>query len=391
MGVEALLQELLDGRDTVAERVVARSRREMPSYAGVPLAEHRQEVEAALELLVRMRMESPDPAVAAGAGMLRQVGERRARQGVPMDDLLRAWRMGVEEATAYAREIAPRTGSKPDELFDLFQQAFALVDEAVLSITGGYRRDPAQGDPEEGRRDALVRGALLGRLGSSELSSGFAGLGLAPLAGYRAFRSRGADPAALASLNGALESGAGAEGRDGLATTVEQHLAGFTCAELPRGEFELVAVGPSGSSAELPASYRTAGRVLAAAEGFGLVGVHDLASAGLLAAVIENPDLGAALSVELVEPVAAQQGGPDVLASVREWLLCGMRVEPAAERLFVHPNTVRYRLRRYEELTGAELRQTEDAFRVWWALQREHARAGDGASRPGKDEEIGQG
>jgi DNA-binding PucR family transcriptional regulator len=50
-----------------------------------------------------------------------------------------------------------------------------------------------------------------------------------------------------------------------------------------------------------------------------------------------------------------------------------MRIDPAAERLFVHPNTVRYRLRRYEEETGVDLRETEDAFRVWWALHREEA------------------
>jgi hypothetical protein len=54
-----------------------------------------------------------------------------------------------------------------------------------------------------------------------------------------------------------------------------------------------------------------------------------------------------------------------------------MRTDPAAERLFVHPNTVRYRLRRYEELTGVDLRETEDAFRVWWALHREELMAPD--------------
>ena len=48
-----------------------------------------------------------------------------------------------------------------------------------------------------------------------------------------------------------------------------------------------------------------------------------------------------------------------------------MRVEPAAERLFVHPNTVRYRLRRYEEMTGTDMSITEEAFRVWWALRRD--------------------
>src|SRR5207237_1210295 len=129
-------------------------------------------------------------------------------------------------------------------------------------------------------------------------------------------------------------------------------VVGFTCGEIPRAEFHLVALGPEAAPVELAGSYRAAGRVLAAAESFGFAGVHDLTSAGLHAAVIENPDLGDALALELVEPVAVLPGGGELLASVREWLCCGMRVEAAAERLFVHPNTVRYRLRRYEEVTG---------------------------------------
>ncbi len=111
--------------------------------------------------------------------------------------------------------------------------------------------------------------------------------------------------------------------------------------------------------------------MLAAAEGFGYAGLHDLKSAGLQAAVMEDAHLGDALMAQLVAPVLEVPSGPEIIASVREWLSVGMRVEPAAERLFVHANTVRYRLRRYEELTGAHLDETEDAFRVWWALQRQ--------------------
>jgi DNA-binding PucR family transcriptional regulator len=38
--------------------------------------------------------------------------------------------------------------------------------------------------------------------------------------------------------------------------------------------------------------------------------------------------------------------------------------------LAVHPNTLRYRLRRFEEMTNASLRRTEDLFETWWALER---------------------
>ncbi len=79
MSVDALLQELLDGSDAIAERVVERVRSEMPeSFAGVPYDEHRAGIAAALELLVKARLEDPEPAFGGGAQVLRELGERRS-------------------------------------------------------------------------------------------------------------------------------------------------------------------------------------------------------------------------------------------------------------------------------------------------------------------------
>jgi DNA-binding PucR family transcriptional regulator len=124
---------------------------------------------------------------------------------------------------------------------------------------------------------------------------------------------------------------------------------------------------------DLGVSFTIAGRVLAAAETFGLAGVQDLAGAGLHAAVIEDVELGQALSEALIEPVRAQAAGEEIIHTVAAWMASGMRVQPAAQRLFIHANTVRYRLRRYEELTGTDLSVTDEAFRVWWAIHRDLA------------------
>jgi len=77
----------------------------------------------------------------------------------------------------------------------------------------------------------------------------------------------------------------------------------------------------------------------------------------------------------LIEPVRTQASGEEILHTVSAWMAAGMRVEPAAQRLFIHANTVRYRLRRYEELTGTDLSVTDEAFRVWWAIHRDQAGA----------------
>lgn len=378
MGVQALLAELLEERRVIAERVVTRVREEMPSFDAVPRDEQVDGVEAAIGMIISLRIDDPDPSFGESADFLRGLGERRARQGVPVDDLLRAWRIGIEETTGRARELSEGGDASPAELFDLLQEAFGLADEAMVSIAGGHRAEPGAGDPHVERRAALARGALLGRLSANELHSGFAALGLDPLAAYHAFRARLTAESDLERVTPSLEPAPGGP-RRGLVAVIEHELAGFSLEPISRGELPLVAIGPPVAAAELAVSYRSAGRVLAAGERFGLAGVHDLASAGLLAAVIEDPELGDALATELIAPVLGQKGGAELLASVREWQAAGMRVDPAAARMHVHPNTVRYRLRRYEELTGADLGETEDAFRVWWALQRAEV-AGSGTS-----------
>lgn len=51
------------------------------------------------------------------------------------------------------------------------------------------------------------------------------------------------------------------------------------------------------------------------------------------------------------------------------WLESGLNASEAAERLRVHPQTVRYRMRRLEELFGARLREPEERFELELVLR----------------------
>ena len=66
--------------------------------------------------------------------------------------------------------------------------------------------------------------------------------------------------------------------------------------------------------------------------------------------------------------------------SLRAFFESDMHVDRAAEQLFVHPNTLRYRIGRFEEITGANLRNPTSALEVWWALQRDAIRTGPTSS-----------
>jgi PucR C-terminal helix-turn-helix domain/GGDEF-like domain len=61
-------------------------------------------------------------------------------------------------------------------------------------------------------------------------------------------------------------------------------------------------------------------------------------------------------------------GGPSLLDTVTGYLEQGSSLEATARMLFVHPNTVRYRLRRVAELTGYTPAEGRGAFALWVSI-----------------------
>ncbi|TSE00122.1 PucR family transcriptional regulator [Skermania sp. ID1734] len=68
----------------------------------------------------------------------------------------------------------------------------------------------------------------------------------------------------------------------------------------------------------------------------------------------------AALNQHLVLPLAA--AGAALSDTLDAYLDCGGAVETCARQLFVHPNTVRYRLKRIAEITGRDPLNPRDAY-----------------------------
>jgi DNA-binding PucR family transcriptional regulator len=79
-----------------------------------------------------------------------------------------------------------------------------------------------------------------------------------------------------------------------------------------------------------------------------------------------DTDARAELIQDVYEPLLA--GGPALVDTLTTYLEQGSSLEATARLLFVHPNTVRYRLRRVAELTGFTPSEGRDAFALWVAV-----------------------
>ncbi len=94
-----------------------------------------------------------------------------------------------------------------------------------------------------------------------------------------------------------------------------------------------------------------------------------------------------ALHTDVMGPLAG--AGPTLIETLDAYLDCGGAIEACARKLFVHPNTVRYRLKRVTDFTGRDPTDPRDAYvlRVASTVGQLNypappAALGAGASRP---------
>jgi PucR family transcriptional regulator, purine catabolism regulatory protein len=176
--------------------------------------------------------------------------------------------------------------------------------------------------------------------------------------------------------------------RLGGAFLVSAHVTGVTLvvpAEPPTDLAELAKIIGDKVDAELrvgagsPADPTDVGRSLREAryalqvcrlEGWQHAGFEDLGTYRLLLSMAD-PDALRAFADAMLAPLDVYDGehGGDLLTSLQAFLQHNARWETAAAHLFVHRHTLRYRMRKVEELTGRDLTSPFDRMEFWLALR----------------------
>jgi hypothetical protein len=227
------------------------------------------------------------------------------------------------------------------------------------------------------RRDArtgLLRRLLLGPPPADVPVDELARCGLDPAGRYHCLVCDVTDPESARRLEQRW-SGCG-----GLFGTVEGRLAGLMPRPPAAGTVDatvLVVFAPAGPLADIAAAYRLCVEARQAAEAFGRRGLQGVADLAAETALAGQPRLAELLSDSLLQGLRPGDEFHRELASTAlAYLDHGQRLDQTALALHVHPNTVRYRLRRLRELTGmpstpaeADKRLTVmQTLRWWWAL-----------------------
>jgi hypothetical protein len=374
-GLVLVARQVLSRLADVVERTVSHSD-DLTGYSTVERAEIAALTQAVGSWAVNVWFIEQRRPTPEEATVLSDLARTRASQGVPLEIALVALQLGVTETWRLSVQIAHETGASPDVVVGFADrltdfQRFATT--TVVEVYADIEREAAR--RLESSRSDFIRALAQGTIPTHTLTARAAAHGLRVDAAYVAIRARSSIDGVLDPLFRQLR-----ETRPGAHPPLLGYLDGDLVGVVdPRVEIDVadatVGLGPPALLSAIGVSFHLADRVVAAATSFGLVGAYRIEDVGLLPAVLADGEISELFIERRLSPLLdVQRFGEGLIDTLRVLLKNNMQIDAAARELVVHPNTLRHRLRRIEQLTDADLTKLETLFEFWWALRAHDAR-----------------
>ena len=371
-----VLAALVDRVDPaeLARTMVALFRSDIAGYTRLPesviagqiLAVSQRNVELFFRSITELRGPTEDELVP-----FRESARSRAEEGLPLEDLLHAYRLGGRlgwEALVAAAE--------PEEYPALLSAAELLMRyiDSVSSVVAQTYLDEHQHlvSEEERRQRALLEALVHPERDVPALRDLAERVGFPIAERYRPFAKTlpGAPTHAHSQLASELRT------RGVLALTEGDRVTGLATEDADAAFFDgprsLYALGAPAPRAELAIALADMRMLLGFAKRAGMEGAIEVDGFLLELLLARSPDLADRLAGRVLGPLDAyaERRSSDLLETLEAFLACELDRRRTAQQLHVHPNTLDYRLRRIAELTGLEPGRPRDLVQLELALAR---------------------
>ncbi|MET9490490.1 helix-turn-helix domain-containing protein [Nocardia sp. NPDC006630] len=374
-----LAAALLDRIDALGLALAHRFQQELESYrneAQVPFASIRTSCTRNLTLMIEHFTSTapvdPEPP--------KETGRLRAQQGVPLAETLHAFRLGFEFLwSEMVSEARRHPGVSDAVLVSLAAEVWALAGEYSVAVATSYREKSSELLLQrEHERSVLVEALFTGVIAD-------------PTTLGEATRILGLPVSARFLVAAADVPAPGREALPGIESALRAHRITSAWRLLPDQQIGVLAVPADSEAAVLKTlrKYRTRVGISPPYESlpetpqalhFARLALTGLRGRIGVARFDDNPlaMLIAAAPVE-AERMARVQLGPllrlpfderrRLLETLENWYAAGGSAAATATRMYLHANTVRYRLRRVEELTQRSLTDPATVTEFGTALQ----------------------
>ena len=356
---DALRSRLAD----VADRAVLTIIDEVPSYTGALSGRMGEVIRNAVQLALggfltlATRQDADAPKAPAIEGAY-QLGRGEARSGRTVEALLAAYRVGARVSWRDMADAAVAAGIDPGQLARFAELVFAYIDElSAASVAGHTDELESSGRVRQRNLERLARALLTGAPADAVTAAAERAGWEAPSTLTAVVLPESQVSTALTALDpGTLQPTDDVPGLpDGHASLLVpgSGAAGARPALLRALRDTDAVVGPGSPWLEAAASHARALRCTA----LGLDGLVD--SEEHLAALVlgADPDARADLRARVLAPLAdlRPSTAEKLTDTLRSWLLHHGRRDAVAEELFVHAQTVRYRVQQLREVYGDRL------------------------------------
>ncbi len=345
----------------VADRVVAAIIAEVPSYDDALTGSMGENIRNAVQLALGgflslaggRRGANPRTPTAPSVEGAYQLGRGEARAGRTTDALLSAYRIGARVSWREMSATAVRAGMDAETLGGFAELVFAYIDELSAASVAGHADELATtGRVRQRLLERLARQLLTGAPAETVLDTATRAEWEPPTTLTAVLIPDSQVRPVLVSLPGATIAVAEAPDIEegGLLLVPDAH--GRARGALLRTlEGRDAVAGPARPWLEVSASLDRARR--ARALGLGPDTEAHLPALVLAADADARADLRAAVLAPLADlrPATAEK----LTETLRSWLLHQGRRDEVAAELFVHPQTVRYRMGQLRELFGDDL------------------------------------
>jgi len=339
---------------------------EVPSYAGAfggPMGDNIENaVQMALAGFLRLaaRGRTTDPGTPNSPALegAYALGRGEARSGRSADALLSAYRVGARVAWRELAETAVESGVPADMLASFAELVFAYIDElSAASVAGHADELETTGRARQRYLDRLALGLLRGDPADALVAAAERADWVPPKTLTAVVIANAQVRPALGLLDPRTLSAVGEPVSlpEGLSVLLIPDAGGRARVRLLRTLSPRAAVaGPARPWLTVSTSYERALRALSLRTGDAAYDTEEHLSDLILAA---DPDAVADLRNQVLEPLAGLRPATrqKLAETLRAWLLYQGRRDDIAAALFVHPQTVRYRMGQLRELYGERL------------------------------------
>jgi hypothetical protein len=367
----------------MAERTVTAVTVEVPSYARAFSGRMGQNIENAVQmalgafLRLAARAHDSDPAATLSPALdgAYELGRGEARQGRSMDALLSAYRVGARVAWRELSATAVAAGLGAETVARFAELVFAFIDELSASSVAGHADELATtGRVRQRYLERLARQLLAGEpadtLRASAEKADWQPPGTLTAVLVAEAQTRGLTARFGQSTLQLSEDLPGVESVESLAVLLVPDLDGRHRAQLRSAlQGRRALVGPARPWLFAESSYRRAlrARDLSGADAEDVIDTDDHLVELVLTADREAADdlrRHALAPLAELRPTTAER----LAETLRSWLLHQGRRDAVAADLFVHSQTVRYRMTQLRELYGDRLNDPTTILELTVAL-----------------------